>query len=161
MQKRRVAVLSLFLISVLLISGCQYSAVGLGNKKTPNYVASDSTYYTEYSRGGKGGIVYNAVLSFCEGRAITAGSYVLAGDLQRCWRVIGCIETNIRSTVTPYKYESDSPYFLREPLDFKQMQSYNNQYVLGTETSTIPCYQTSGSPKTLPQEDFDRAVLLY
>lgn len=134
MKMRCLILLSLFLVSILVISGCQYSAVGgvNGAGQKTIYTATDSSYTLEsYNSNDFVKIKINVRDTCTEQSSLSKGQYVLTGN--RCFEVMGCIVMDVasmgRSQVAPPK---ETP-------------------ILRESSISIPCYQNkavdiSGSP---------------
>lgn len=98
MKKRNLIFLSLLLISILIISGCQYSAVGRdsGTGKKSIYSATDSTYTT--TNFGKNYGVNLQIKDTCESIKNTFWKGTLIrGPKDTCYEVIGCLSLQLNN----------------------------------------------------------------
>lgn len=150
MQKRYLVIFSLLLISILFISGCQYSAIGGNLKLRPSYSATDSTY----SSTKFGSPSVHVDLTACQNGDYRGASYVYVDFT--CYRVKGCVNVMVLSSgLETVPYQS-------KPIT--STKTFNRELPVLVSINEISCAQTSkGSVPKMTHEQAmqDGAMFLY
>ena len=117
MKNGNLMIFSLLLISIILISGCQYSAVG-GEPKGRSIVSIGSLKYTS-STDSLGVYFVDQTKAFSNldycfngaaGIGIGVGNIIRLTDTGSCYVVLGCSSVRVEGKINGQNYKNDGPY---------------------------------------------------